>query len=422
MLLFKKVKVVDRKSPWHGKRIDIFIKDGHIHSIGKSLQKRKTEIIDGSGLSVSPGFIDLATQVCDPGFEQRDDLSSISEAAVRGGYASIISAPNTLPTVSNKGQVEYIKNRTAHGVVQFFPMGSVSEHCQGKHISEIYDMHHAGAVAFGDGNVPILNAGLMLKALQYVKPFGGVIIDSPLDNSMVPQGKVHEGESNIQLGLRGSPAMAEELMVHRNIQLAEYAESKVHLLNVSVAGSVELIKQAKKKGIRVTASVNPMNLLFDESNILTFDPNYKVQPPLRGKSDRLSLIRGLKSGVIDGINSNHHPIEAELKDREFMQSEDGVSMLEMAFAALVEADLLSVSDLTEKMGNSIRSIFDLHEICIQKGSPANLTFFHPKKPWTVEAHAMASKSKNSPFINQTFKTSVIGVCRGNSYKQNEQQV
>ena len=240
--------------------------------------------------------MDVGTQVGDPGFEHREDLRTASKAAAAGGFTAIVPHPNTMPTIHSKSEVNYLKNKTEGDLVDFFPIGAISRDCEGKDITEMYDMHESGAVAFSDGQKTLQNSGLMMRALQYVKAFDGLVMNHPSDKALSQEGQMHEGKVSTSLGMKGIPSIAEELMVQRDLYLAEYTESRLHLFNISSERSVELLKNAKAKGIDVTASVPVLNLIYDETAIAEFDVNYKVLPPLREKSDIKALKRGIKNG------------------------------------------------------------------------------------------------------------------------------
>ena len=298
-LLLQQVKVIDTTSDHNGKVVDILIEDGHIKEIGKSLnsdsyQKDKVEIWKVEGACVSVGWLDIGTQIGDPGFEHREDLESAANAAVTGGFTGVACLPNTHPTIHSKSEVLYIKNRTQYSIIDFYPIGAISQDCKGKDLAELMDMHHEGAVAFSDGSHSIQNSGLMMRGLLYTKPFDGLLMNHPHDDQIAGKGFVHEGVISTSLGLRGIPALSEEMMVERDLHLVEYADGRLHFSNISSADSVELIRKAKAKGLKITASVNPMNLVFTDERLTEFDTNYKVYPPLRSETDRLALIEGLK--------------------------------------------------------------------------------------------------------------------------------
>jgi len=424
--LIKNATILHPNSEFHRDQLDIFIKNGIIESIEKEFSKYDTfdvEVLDAKGAFVSPGWLDVGVQVGDPGFEHREDLQSAAAAASAGGFTAIACFPNTYPAIHSKSEALYLKNNTKHGLVDFFPIGAVSMDCEGKDITEMYDMHAAGAVAFSDGKNALLDGGLMMRALQYVKPFDGVIINQPYEHSISPAGQIHEGKTSISLGLAGIPNLAEELMVQRDIYLAEYADSRVHIANISSAGSVELIRKAKAQGLKVTASVAAVNLAFDDAASMEFDSNFKMLPPLREAEDIEALKNGLKDGTIDLISSNHVPLEKELKNLEFLNAAFGVIGLETAFAAANThlQNLLDPSELLEKFALNPRKILHLPLPEIKLGAKANLTIFDTDSEWTFSEKDIFSKSKNTPFLGANFKGRALAVVNNNRYSIENQR-
>ncbi|TAK43452.1 MAG: dihydroorotase, partial [Saprospiraceae bacterium] len=286
-----------------------------------------------------------------------------------------------------------------------------------KDITEMYDMNAAGAVAFSDGKNTMRDSGLMMRALLYVQPFGGVILNHPLDEDIAHGGQMHEGVMSTSLGLHGIPGISEELMVQRDIFLAGYTGSRLHLLNISTAGSVRLIKAAKAKGLDVTASVAAMNLACDDSHLFDFDSNFKVMPPLRGKDDLKALHKGLKDGTIDCITSNHTPLDTEAKNLEFPYAAFGAIGLETAFALsnTYLKGVLSTEQLVEKLAIAPRRILGMEVPEIAEGAAADLTVFDPEREWTFTEKDIFSKSKNTPFIGWTFKGKALAIIRKNQF-------
>jgi len=411
-LLLKNCIVTHPNSRYHGKKVNLFIKDGIIEAIGARAEgSARAKVIDCKGAMVSPGWIDVGTQVGDPGFEHREDIDTASKAAAAGGYTAIACQPNTHPSIHSKSEVLYIKRSTKENLVDFFPIGAVSHNCEGGDITEMYDMKKHGAVAFSDGQNAIQNNGLMQRALLYVKAFDGLIINHPHDKSLAPGGQVHEGKVSTSMGLKGIPSLAEDLMVQRDIYLAEYTDSRIHIANISSKRSVELIKQAKSKGIKITASVAAMNLIYQDTAIENFDVNFKVLPPLRESDDTKALVKGVKDGTIDFVSSNHVPIEWENKDREFFFSEHGAVMLGTTYALLNShlSNTLSTEQLVNLLAINPRQILGIDVPEIKEGATANLTVFNPVQQYTYVKSSVHSKSKNTPFENTEFTGRVIGV-------------
>ncbi|GJM31875.1 MAG: dihydroorotase [Saprospiraceae bacterium] len=405
--LIKNATILDPQSSHHKQVIDLLIKNGKIDQIGQGLSDPKAKVIEAGKAFLSPGWMDVGVQTGEPGFEHRETLESVAAAAARGGYTAIASYPNTHPVIHSKPEVFYLLRKTQDSLVDFHPIGAISQDCAGIDITEMIDMHHAGAVAFSDGNHSLQHAGLMMRALLYVKAFGGLVMNQPQDHTIAGKGQMNEGLNSLTLGLKGLPALAEEIMVQRDLFLAEYTNSRLHITNVSSARSVELIREAKAKGLDVTASVAVMNLVFDDEELLNFDTNYKVSPPLREAKDREALLAGLKDGTIDLINSNHVPLEQEVKDLEFPYAAFGVIGLETAYAAI--SQLLSTEELVEKLALAPRRIFDLPVPKIEVGGLANLTLFDPEAEWSITADQLQSLSRNSPFLEKSLRGKVIAV-------------
>lgn len=409
--LIRKATVIDPSSPYHGKVVDIFIEGDKITSIGSNLKRNADQLIEVEGAHVSPAWVDIGVQVCDPGYEHREDLRSVSLAAAAGGFTTIAAQPNTSPAVDGKTEVSYLKQYSKGKLVDILPIGAVTTKCQGKDITEMIDMHHAGAVAFSDGNQAIADNGMALRALEYVKAFDGIVINQPLDRTLAFEGQMHEGVVSTSLGMKGIPNLAEDLMVQRDIYLAQYADSRLHLANLSSQFAVEWVRQAKAKGLKVTCSVAALNLAYDDRALVEFDSNFKVLPPLRSSEDIEALKQGLKDGTIDLIGSNHVPLEEEAKKLEFPYADFGAIGLETSYA-LINTHLegvLSQTELVEKLAINPRRIFNLEEVIVREGARANLSIFNPQESWTVQAKDIFSKSRNCPLLGQTLKGKVIGV-------------
>lgn len=410
-LLIKNVQIIDAQSAYHLQTLDIFIENGIIKNIATDLQIENVEIFEAQGACVSPGWMDVGVQACDPGYEHREDLQSVANAAVAGGFTAIAVQPNTNPVLHSKSEILYIKKNTQNSIIDFYPIGAISENCAGKEITEMLDMRAAGAIAFSDGSKSLHHNGLMLLALQYVSAFEGVIINQPLDKAIASDGQMHEGYVSTSLGLKGIPNLAEELMVERDLHLLEYTNSKLHIANISTAGAVERVRRAKAKGLSVTTSVPVLNLLYTDEAIAEFEVNYKVLPPLRHPEDREALIVGLQDGTIDMINSNHTPIDEEGKNLEFTYADFGVLGLQTAFAASWTAlnGRLPLETLIEKLAIRPREIFGLEIPSIKIGQNANLTIFNPNQRWTFQEAEIRSKSKNTSFIGMQLQGKVWAI-------------
>jgi dihydroorotase len=412
-LLIKSAKIIDTGSKFNQKIKDILIKNETIIKIADHIDKEKnTELFSAGNLHVSPGWIDIHTNLRDPGYEHKENIDSGIQAAIAGGYTALACSPNTHPAIHSKSEVEYILNKSSSKAVNIYPIGAITKNLEGKDISEMFDMRQAGAVAFSDGKKNIKNSGMMKIAMLYAKGIDALLIVHAEDSDLMPGGQVNEGIYSLRSGLSGTPALAEEIMVSRNIELAKYIDTRIHFLAISTQGSVDLIRAAKAAGVKVTCGVNMCNLFLDDSHIESFDTNYKLNPPLRSKKDIDALIQGLKDGCIDIINSDHTPEDEESKIVEFDHARYGIIALETAFASINSClkEKLNIEQLIEKIAINPRKILNITIPVIEEGKTANLTLFDPELKWKFETADIKSKSKNTPFVGREFTGKVLGIC------------
>ncbi len=415
-ILIKSAKIVDPNSKHNGKTVDLLIEKGVIQKIGKALKSPKNyKEISYKSLHLSPGWFDMRVNFCDPGHEYKEDLNTGLAAAANGGFTGVLIMPDTEPVADSKSSIEYIINKAKGNIVDAHPAGSLSHNCEGKEIAEMYDMHLAGAKAFTDNKKSITSASLLNRALLYSQSFNGVIMNFPNNEELSKGGQINEGMVSTKLGMKGIPALAEELMVSRDIYLAEYCNAKIHLTNISTKQSVKLIKEAKKKGLNITADVNAYHLLLNENEVEHFNNNCKVLPPLRTNDDIKALIAGLKEGTIDAICSDHTPEDIENKQCEFDNAAFGMINLQTAFAAANTAtgSKLDLDVLVDKLSISPRKILGIKTPQINEGETANLTLFSPDKMWSLNENEIVSKSKNTPFIGKELTGKVYGVINNN---------
>ncbi len=409
-LLLKNARIFDGLA--ESRAQDILIRNGHIESIGDKVNvPHGTEVWESPNLCVSPGWLDVGVYAADPGYEHREDLTTAAASAAAGGFTAFACFPNTDPALHTKSEILYVKNKAKELPVQCYPIGAISQGCEGKDLAELFDMHTAGALAFSDGKRSVQDAGLLLRALQYTKAFDGLVINMPHNKTIAAGGQMHEGVMSTSLGLKGLPALAEELMVQRDLSLLEYAEGRLHIHLISTAKSVALIRVAKKAGLPVTCSVAIASLCFTDEKLADFDSNWKIIPPLRTRQDVEALLEGLADGTIDFICSNHTPWHDEAKNLEFPYAEFGMIGLETSFA-LCRSFLhkyLTLTDWVQKVSISPRRVLGLPVPRIAVGERTELTVFDPEAEWVVDARNIRSKSHNSPFIGQTLKGKVLGI-------------
>ncbi len=413
-LLLKQVIISDKHSPFNGQQKDILIENGLITSIANDIDQSDAQVVHQTNLLASPGWVDIFSHFCDPGFEYKETLESGAQAAAAGGYTTVFTLPNTQPVVYSKTQVEYVLQKSRTLPVRLLPLGAITRNAEGKELAEMYDMLNSGAVAFSDGINPVQTSGLLLKALQYVKAFNGVVIQLPVDRSIGNTGLMNEGITSTQMGLPGLPAIAEELLIARDIELANYAGSRLHVTGVSTARGLNLVTAAKQQGIAVTCSVTPYHLFFTDEDLTTYDTNLKVDPPLRSRKDMLALRQGLLDGTIDCIASHHRPQDWDNKVCEFEYAQPGMIGLESCFKVLnTICPELSAQQLTDLLSNNARQIFNLPQAVIKEGEAADITLFERETKAILTKASFKSRSVNSAFLQEELKGSVTGIVQNN---------
>lgn len=415
-LLIQGVSIADPGSQFNHRFCDVRVKNGIITAIATQISPTKDEkVIDGKYAHLSPGFFDMSCSVGDPGQEAKEDLQTAMAAAAAGGFTGIAVLPNTDPVVQSKSQVAYIINSVKGNMVDVFPIGAISQSLEGKELAEMYDMQQAGAVAFSDGIKPVSDDGFMSRALQYAKGINALLMVYPENKSIAGKAQVNESQTSVLLGMKGIPALAEEMQISRDIFLAQFHDVPVHINHISTAGAVALIKKAKKEGVKVTCDVTAHHLVWSEELLNDFDSNYKVKPPLRGKADVKALWVGVRDGVIDAVTTQHRPHEVEQKDVEFEIAAYGIIALQTALPLLIKAGM-SPAQIAQKLAIAPRQILNLPVPVIAVGQPANFTMFSTISTWEYNAENNQSKSSNSPLLNQTLTGKVLLVYNNNKYQ------
>ena len=415
-LLIQAVTILHPNSPFNGKLADVLIIDGKISEIGKKITvpNIKTVIISGKGQFLSPGFLDINVNFGEPGLETKEDIDSGCSAAVAGGFTAVALMPNTQPPIHSKAEVSYLVNKSQNTLVDILPIGCITHNREGKEMAEMFDMQRSGAIAFSDGNRPLTNAGLMSRALLYTKSFNGLIFSYAEDQDIAAKGKMNEGVMSTFLGMKGNPSLAEELMVSRDLYLAEYNESRIHFSTISTARSIDLIRNAKKAGVKVTCDVAAHHLVLTDDELEGFDSHYKVKPPLRTKADQKALIAGLKDGTVDAIVSQHTPHEIEFKNVEFEIAAFGIIGLQTVLPIALKVGL-SPELILDKLVIGPRNVLGLSIPGLEVGNSANFILYNPSEEWILNEETNKSKSSNSPFIGQKLTGKVKLVCNNDQY-------
>lgn len=407
-ILIQAAQIIDSRSPYHKKEKNVLLQNGRITEIGDK-NYSADKVIKAEGMKLSIGWFDLGTFIGDPGLEHKEDLDTAVKAAAAGGFTELAMLPNTHPAVQTKNEVSYVLRNNPSRLVQVYPIGSVTRDNKGEELTEMIDLHTAGAIAFSDGARPLWHTGILLKALQYLQKFDGVLIDRPEDIWLNTFGQMHEGVNGTRLGLKGMPRIAEEIVVSKSLELLSYAGGRLHFSRLSCAKSVEMVRAAKKK-MQVSCDIASYQPLFDDGMLSDFDTNFKVNPPFREKGDNDALIKGLKDGSIDVLCSGHMPHDEECKKLEFDLADFGIINLQTFAANLVSLSRWVPYDaLIEKVTLAPRQVLGLEVPMLEPDQKANLTLFDPDRTWTLDEKSNLSKSKNSMLFNTTITGKAVAV-------------
>lgn len=409
-VLIKEARVIAPDSPYHNQIVDLKINDGIIEKIGSNIDSDGFNEVKIPKLKVSVGWFDSSVSFGEPGFEDRETIENGLQVAAQCGFTDVALQPNSFPVIDNQSQVSFVKLKANNSATSLHPIGAFTKNSEGLDLAELYDMKNAGAIAFGDYNKSTSNANLFKIGLQYVQDFDGLVISFCQDEKIKGSGVANEGIVSTQLGLKGIPNLAEELIIARNLFLLEYTGGKLHIPTISTAKSLDLIKEAKSKGLQVTCSVSVHHLMLTDEVLSTFDTRYKVSPPLRSENDRKALIAGVLDNTIDCITSDHNPIDIEHKKMEFDLAKDGTIGLESAFGALMT--IFPIEIIVQKL-TAARTIFNIQQPEIKEGSLANLSLFTTDNDWIFSKESIFSKSKNSAFLGVKMKGNVVGIYNNN---------
>lgn len=414
-LIIKNATILSGHSPFHGQRKDIYIKNGIIKSISNHMATSgSTNVIEGKNIFCTAGLVDIGTHTSDPGYEHRETMSSLAKAARHGGYTILVTVPNTLPYIGTKSDVQYMIQKGKEYNIEIKPLGALSTDGSGKDIAEYFDMLTAGAVGFSDGLISCQDAGMLSRALDYVKAFDGIIVHHPEDKTLSGKGLMHEGTVSTSLGLKGVPSLAEAVAVQRDLLLREYTDSRLLVHAISSNESVQLIRAAKEKSGKVYASVPYLNLIATDENVRGFDVDFKVRPVLRSDDDRNALILALKNNVLDVIIANHVPVDEDGKKVEFPYAEHGAGGIETAFIATVDAlaEKINLENLVAKFNDRPREIFGFEPVKIEEGQTADLCIFEKGNQHIF--NKSYSLSANNPLLNSSFQTRILATVFGDN--------
>ncbi len=416
-LLIKNGQVIDPANTRDG-RFDVLIEEGKIVDIQPAIPANGAKTLDAAGKFVVPGFVDLHSHLREPGREDKETIQTGCRAAIRGGFTTVCAMPNTTPTIDHRGVVDFIRQEAGRlGLAAVRPIGAITKGRQGKELTDFGELFDAGCVALSDDGNPVADGLLMRRALEYAKIFDRPLIQHAEDPTLSAGGVMHEGLVSTTLGLRGIPSEAESVLVARDIALAELTGGWVHFAHLSSAKSVELVRQGKRRGSRITCEVTPHHLALTHEAVGEFETNAKVNPPLRTEADRQSLIEGLCDGTIDCIATDHAPHTDWEKEADFDAAPFGISGLETALGVCVETlvgpGLLSWAQLVEKLSINPARIAGVRAGTLDIGADADITIIDPSVRWTVDPKQFASKGRRSPFAGRSLTGAVVKVvCRG----------
>ena len=416
-LVIKSGYVIDPSQSLEG-IFDVLVENGVIKAIDVNIDVEEAEVIHAQGKIVTPGLIDVHVHLREPGFEYKETIHTGVKAAVSGGFTAVCCMANTNPVNDNQEVTRYIlKKATECGLARVYPIGAVSKQLKGEELACIGELKEAGVVALSDDGNPIVNSGFLRRALEYAKYFNLPIISHAEDRSLAPAGVMNEGKISTLLGLPGIPAISEEIMVFRDIKLAELTKWHIHIAHVSTAGSIELIKKAKEKKIKVTAETCPHYFTLTEEAVKEFNPNTKVSPPLRTAADLEAIKQALKEGIIDIIATDHAPHQALEKEVPFEQAPSGIIGLESALPIslkLVEEGVLTWSQLVTKMSYAPAKVFNLPGGSLKPGNLADITIIDPNLSYKIDVTQFYSKGRNCPFNGWEVKgKAIITIIGGN---------
>lgn len=406
-LLIKNGRVIDPASK-HDGMADVWIENGLIKGVGSGLAAAGAEVFDATGLVVAPGFIDMHVHLREPGFEHAETIETGARAAAAGGFTSICPMPNTVPVNDSPTVTTYIIEKARrHAIVNVFPIGAITKGSLGEELSAIGSMRQAGSVAISDDGRPVMNARLMRRAMEFARSFGIPVINHCEDLQLSAGGDMHEGAESVRLGLRGIPGCSEDVMVARDILLAEVTGARYHVAHISSKHSVAMVAFAKMKKLAVTAEATPHHLAIADSDMIPYDSNFKMKPPLRSTKDVNAVVEGIVNGAIDAIATDHAPHAGSEKMQEFERCPFGIlgfeTALGLSLERLVHTQKISVAQLIPLFTTNPARILGINRGTLVPGAPGDVTVFSTERQWTYDVNKSFSKSRNSPFDGTTFR-------------------
>ena len=406
--LIRAAEILHPGSPFHKSTKDVLISNGRIQKISDHIDF-DGQVVSCKDLKLSIGWFDMRAHFNDPGFEHKEDVDSGTATALAGGFTDVALLPNTNPVVSTKNSVTYYQKHNSVSPITLHAIAAVTLNCEGKELTEMIDLHHAGAIAFSDGLKTIWHTDILLKALQYLQKFEGLLINRPEDDHLTTFGHMHEGQVSTMLGLKGMPSLSESIMIQRDLKLLEYAGGKIHFTLISAKESVELIREAKAKGLHVTCDVGVNYLKYTDQDLGDYDTNLKVNPPYRLEEDRKALVEGVLDGTIDVVVSDHNPHDEECKKLEFDLADFGSANQQPFYSIASGALGKGFDEIIQRITTKPRNILGLEVPQIEEGAEACLTLFSPTASWTLNSKTNQSKSVASPAFNQAMNGKIIGI-------------
>jgi dihydroorotase len=410
-LLIKAGRIIDPSQDLD-KVADLLVEDGRVRSVGEALDGEVAEVFDAAGLVVAPGFIDLHVHLREPGEEYKETIASGCAAAVAGGFTSVCAMPNTRPVNDNGSVTRFIVERAREArMAEVYPVGAITRGSEGAELAEMAEMKDAGAVAVSDDGRPVMNSQVMRHAMEYARDHGLVVVDHCQDLSLSAGGVMNEGRYSTLLGLKGISRASEESHVSRDLMLSELTGVRVHIAHISTARAVEMVRRARRAGLRVTCEATPHHLALNDSAVAGFDTNTKMNPPLRTEEDRAALIEGLIDKTIDAIATDHAPHHIDEKMLEYDRAPFGVVGLETALGVALETlyhtGAVSLARIVEALTVGPASAFDIARGTLTPGAAANVTVFDPDREWVVDPQHFKSKSRNTPFAGRRLRGAVV---------------